>query len=475
MTLSLPPSRQRWPPAGHLRPPPPSYTFTPIRVDHYSPEEVLRWPSAPDDDNQVFAEAAHLAKGGLPLQGGRSASSVRERTPLAQPRTPPVPPCLRRACGPPAPPQPRSHCGAPAPAPAPFPRAPGAAAPRPDPPQPPARARALPARPRRGRPSAGPAPAAPARPHEGRASRPLRRFLRLRPSPRLRVRTGGAGPCACAEPAVRRGGRRWGQAVAVGTAGPSLRRCAAPRDPRRGAADSPASLPPARRSPARGGAAPKMSQTAMSETYDFLFKFLVIGNAGTGKSCLLHQFIEKKFKDDSNHTIGVEFGSKIINVGGKYVKLQIWDTAGQERFRSVTRSYYRGAAGALLVYDITSRETYNALTNWLTDARMLASQNIVIILCGNKKDLDTDREVTFLEASRFAQENELMFLETSALTGENVEEAFVQCARKILNKIESGELDPERMGSGIQYGDAALRQLRSPRRAQAPSAQECGC
>uniref|UniRef100_A0A2K6MU60 Ras-related protein Rab-4 n=3 Tax=Colobinae TaxID=9569 RepID=A0A2K6MU60_RHIBE len=218
-----------------------------------------------------------------------------------------------------------------------------------------------------------------------------------------------------------------------------------------------------------------LSQTFSFYLSDFLFKFLVIGNAGTGKSCLLHQFIEKKFKDDSNHTIGVEFGSKIINVGGKYVKLQIWDTAGQERFRSVTRSYYRGAAGALLVYDITSRETYNALTNWLTDARMLASQNIVIILCGNKKDLDADREVTFLEASRFAQENELMFLETSALTGENVEEAFVQCARKILNKIESGELDPERMGSGIQYGDAALRQLRSPRRAQAPNAQECGC
>lgn len=254
-------------------------------------------------------------------------------------------------------------------------------------------------------------------------------------------------------------------------------RCPSRSPPRRGRLPGLPAAGPAepQRRPARGGAAPKMSQTAMSETYDFLFKFLVIGNAGTGKSCLLHQFIEKKFKDDSNHTIGVEFGSKIINVGGKYVKLQIWDTAGQERFRSVTRSYYRGAAGALLVYDITSRETYNALTNWLTDARMLASQNIVIILCGNKKDLDTDREVTFLEASRFAQENELMFLETSALTGENVEEAFVQCARKILNKIESGELDPERMGSGIQYGDAALRQLRSPRRAQAPSAQECGC
>ncbi|XP_037676420.1 ras-related protein Rab-4B [Choloepus didactylus] len=213
----------------------------------------------------------------------------------------------------------------------------------------------------------------------------------------------------------------------------------------------------------------------MAETYDFLFKFLVIGSAGTGKSCLLHQFIENKFKQDSNHTIGVEFGSRVVNVGGKTVKLQIWDTAGQERFRSVTRSYYRGAAGALLVYDITSRETYNSLAAWLTDARTLASPNIVVILCGNKKDLDPEREVTFLEASRFAQENELMFLETSALTGENVEEAFLKCARTILNKIDSGELDPERMGSGIQYGDASLRQLRQPRSAQAVAPQPCGC
>ncbi|ELW68087.1 Ras-related protein Rab-4A [Tupaia chinensis] len=184
---------------------------------------------------------------------------------------------------------------------------------------------------------------------------------------------------------------------------------------------------------------------------DFLFKFLVIGNAGTGKSCLLHQFIERKSLDSA-----------------ALATLQVSTVAGGHGPDSVVEA-------SLPVTESPSRETYNALTNWLTDARMLASQNIVIILCGNKKDLDAEREVTFLEASRFAQENELMFLETSALTGENVEEAFVQCARKILNKIESGELDPERMGSGIQYGDAALRQLRSPRRAQAPSAQECGC
>nr|CAD7455257.1 unnamed protein product [Timema tahoe] len=242
----------------------------------------------------------------------------------------------------------------------------------------------------------------------------------------------------------------------------------------------------------------------MSESYDFLFKFLVIGSAGSGKSCLLHQFIESKFKDDSSHTIGVEFGSKIVNVGGKSVKLQIWDTAGQERFRSVTRSYYRGAAGALLVYDITNRESFNALANWLSDARTLASPNIIILLVGNKKDLDATREITFLEASRFAQENvtiklkssspspalhvrvipsvslesdykllvtdieggecrekleELMFLETSAKTGENVEEAFLKCSKTILAKIETGELDPERIGSGIQYGDSSTRRL----------------
>lgn len=121
-------------------------------------------------------------------------------------------------------------------------------------------------------------------------------------------------------------------------------------------------------------------------------------------------FIQKWYtfypvKDDSSHTIGVEFGSRIVNVGGKSVKLQIWDTAGQERFRSVTRSYYRGAAGALLVYDTTSRDSFNALTNWLNDARTLASPNIVILLVGNKKDLEEARDVTFLEASTFAQEN----------------------------------------------------------------------
>ena len=179
------------------------------------------------------------------------------------------------------------------------------------------------------------------------------------------------------------------------------------------------------------------------------------------------------------------------------MKLQIWDTAGQERFKSVTRGYYRGAAGALLVYDITSRDTFNALSHWLSDAKTLASPKIVILLVGNKKDLDKDREVTFLEASRFAQENgnlrffflfsrrkfflfsfsflllELMFLETSAKTGESVEEAFLKCSKSILAKIEVGELDPERIGSGIQYGDSRTRHL--TRDSQTGRQPDCIC
>jgi len=185
------------------------------------------------------------------------------------------------------------------------------------------------------------------------------------------------------------------------------------------------------------------------EQFDYLFKFIIIGDAGAGKSCILHQFIENKFKKGSSHTIGVEFGSRIINISGKRIKLQIWDTAGQERYRSVTRSYYRGAAGALIVYDIANRDTYDHLINWLADTRTLAKADTSIIAVGNKIDLKDKRQVTFLEASRCAQENDILFLESSALTGEGIEEVFAKVARMILNKIEEGLIDPSAMLSSI--------------------------
>jgi len=171
--------------------------------------------------------------------------------------------------------------------------------------------------------------------------------------------------------------------------------------------------------------------------YEYIFKYIIIGDMGVGKSCILHKFIENKFVPDTPHTIGVEFGTRIIEVNAKKVKLQIWDTAGQERFRAVTRSYYRGAAGALLVYDITRRATFNHLTSWLTDARYFTNPNTVIMLIGNKRDL-SQREVTYEEAEAFAKENGLIFLESSAKTGENVEEAFLKTSSLIYNLLDSG-------------------------------------
>lgn len=123
--------------------------------------------------------------------------------------------------------------------------------------------------------------------------------------------------------------------------------------------------------------------------YSFLFKYIIIGDTSVGKSCILLQFLEKKFKFDHDTTIGVEFGSKIITVNDKQLKLQIWDTAGQETFKSITRSYYRGSIGVILVYDITNRESFNNISRWLDETKSYANDKVVVMLVGNKTDLET--------------------------------------------------------------------------------------
>lgn len=184
-----------------------------------------------------------------------------------------------------------------------------------------------------------------------------------------------------------------------------------------------------------------------------MFKqYIIIGDTGVGKSCLLLQFTDKRFQPVHDLTIGVEFGARMINIDGKQIKLQIWDTAGQESFRSITRSYYRGAAGALLVYDITRRETFNHLTRWLEEARQNANANMVIMLIGNKADLEHRRAVSVEEGKKFADDNGLIFLETSAKTAKNVEEAFCNTATKIYENIESGALDVTNEAHGIKVG-----------------------
>ncbi|TGJ80702.1 hypothetical protein E0Z10_g8066 [Xylaria hypoxylon] len=151
---------------------------------------------------------------------------------------------------------------------------------------------------------------------------------------------------------------------------------------------------------------------------------VLIGDSGVGKSNLLSRFTRNEFNLDSKSTIGVEFATRSIQVDSKTIKAQIWDTAGQERYRAITSAYYRGAVGALLVYDISKHQTYENVTRWLKELRGHADANIVIMLVGNKSDLRHLRAVPTDEAKSFASENHLSFIETSALDASNVELAF---------------------------------------------------
>jgi len=186
----------------------------------------------------------------------------------------------------------------------------------------------------------------------------------------------------------------------------------------------------------------------------YLFKFIIIGDIGVGKSCLLFRFTDNSFKPIHDITMGVEFGIRFINIKNNRIKLHIWDTAGQETFRSITRSYYRGAAGALLVYDITRRETFNHLATWLEEVKEHGNSNMIIMLVGNKSDLTKKRVVSTEEGEKFAKENGLMFMEVSAKSRENIEEAFVKTAEGIYKNIQvrvSNVLD-ETHGIKVGYG-----------------------
>ena len=180
---------------------------------------------------------------------------------------------------------------------------------------------------------------------------------------------------------------------------------------------------------------------AEGSNYDYLFKVVLIGDSGVGKSNLLSRFTRNEFNLESKSTIGVEFATRSINVDGKTVKAQIWDTAGQERYRAITSAYYRGAVGALLVYDIAKHATYVNVTRWLKELRDHADSNIVIMLVGNKSDLKHLRAVPTDEAKAFSTENGLSFIETSALDASNVESAFQTILTDIYRIVSSKSLE----------------------------------
>ncbi|KAK5629471.1 hypothetical protein RRF57_005186 [Xylaria bambusicola] len=237
-----------------------------------------------------------------------------------------------------------------------------------------------------------------------------------------------------------------------------------------------------------------------SPPWNYIAKLVCIGDSGCGKSSLTIRLCEGRFSPQHDVTIGVEFGSRIVPVGPphskkisnplsssyeskdlsstisnvpgdsknaaaadeeqKHMKLSLWDTAGQEIYKSVTRSYFRGASGALLVFDITRRATFVHATDWLNDLRTIAEPDIVVILVGNKLDCvqseesddnNSKREVTFAEAQDWAQKNGvLQYVETSAKSGKNVEAAFMRVAERIFENINAGKYDLNDRRSGVK-------------------------
>jgi len=173
-----------------------------------------------------------------------------------------------------------------------------------------------------------------------------------------------------------------------------------------------------------------------SPEYDYLFKLLLIGDSGVGKSCLLLRFADDTYTESYISTIGVDFKIRTIEMDGKTIKLQIWDTAGQERFRTITSSYYRGAHGIIVVYDVTDQLSYNNVKQWLQEIDRYACDTVNKLLVGNKSDLTSKRVVDFATAKEFAKSSGFSFLECSAKNATNVEEAFLTTVSEIKSRMQ---------------------------------------
>ena len=167
------------------------------------------------------------------------------------------------------------------------------------------------------------------------------------------------------------------------------------------------------------------------DSYEFLFKLILIGDSSVGKSNILLQYLKGQFDPNSKATVGVEFGTKNIEINNKKIKIQIWDTAGQERYRSITSAYYRGAKGAFIVYDITRKTTFDNIDRWVADLKANGDDNISIVLIGNKLDLEDQREVQKDEGVKKSEEFKTAFMETSALNGDNIDKAFDELIEQI--------------------------------------------
>ncbi|GAB2289057.1 Golgi membrane exchange factor (Ric1p-Rgp1p) subunit [Dionaea muscipula] len=211
--------------------------------------------------------------------------------------------------------------------------------------------------------------------------------------------------------------------------------------------------------------------------FDYVFKVVLIGDSAVGKSQLLARFARDEFSLDSKATIGVEFQTKTVVIDHKFVKAQIWDTAGQERYRAVTSAYYRGSMGAMLVYDISKRQTFDNIAKWLEELRGHADNNILIMLVGNKSDLGTTlRAVPTEDAKEFAEKESLFFMETSALEAINVESAFNMLLSEIYKTVSKKTLVAnEEADSGGNTGLLTGTKIVVPGKEQETGSRKSSC
>jgi small GTP-binding protein len=200
------------------------------------------------------------------------------------------------------------------------------------------------------------------------------------------------------------------------------------------------------------------------------FKFVLVGESSVGKTAICKQFCEHTFVDNPPPTLGLEFGTRTIEVDGTRIKLQIWDTAGQERFHSITRSYFRASAAVIFVYDVTKRESFGKLGQWVETGFQLSPPTAIKVLIGNKTDLTAQRTVSTAEAEDFAEQNQLKFFETSALSGDRIDDAFLETAHAVHAKILAGKVE---LSSPVNGGRQPLTSNIQPSTAERAVAASC--
>ncbi|CAK58179.1 unnamed protein product (macronuclear) [Paramecium tetraurelia] len=194
-------------------------------------------------------------------------------------------------------------------------------------------------------------------------------------------------------------------------------------------------------------------------TYDYLFKYIMVGDPGVGKTSIMLQLLGKRFGQEQKDLLGEEFGTKFIKVDDLQIKLQVWDDLWSLRYKSIPISFYRPAAGVLVVYDVIKRESFNNAQLWIQEVKDQGSQTAIIILVGNKTDLESMRQVTTEEGQQLAMEQNILFIETSAKTGYHVDDTFFIITKEIIQKLKSNQIDLLNKNCGIWKGNNVQNQI----------------